>query len=362
MREGGPSAPMPIVVLVPGRLKTRTGGYEYDRRMIAGLRERGWPVEARELDGPFPHPTLAARKQAAGVLAAIPDGTIVLVDGLACGSLPAEVEHEASRLKIVALVHLPLAAEVGLDRGTAGRLEAGERRALAAAVLIVVTGKSTVDALAQYGVARDRIAVVEPGTDRAPLSRGSTGAPLHLLCVAAITAGKGHEILFRALEAIPRRDWRLTCAGSLERDPSTVERLRAWLRASGLQPRILLAGELDGDALEVCYDSADVFVLASLHETYCMAVAEALAHGLPVVSTTTGAIPELVDPAGNGEQPAGLLVPPGDVGAMTAALSTLVGDARARERFAEGARRVRDRLTTWNEAADKMAAALHDVS
>jgi glycosyltransferase involved in cell wall biosynthesis len=185
---------------------------------------------------------------------------------------------------------------------------------------------------------------------------------LHLLSVAAITAGKGHEILFRALESIPLHDWRLTCAGSLERDPSTVDRLRAWLRASGLQDRISLAGELDEDAVEACYDSADVFVLATLHETYCMAVAEALAHGLPVVSTTTGAIPELVGASGNGEQPAGLLVPPGNVEAMTAALSTLVGDARLRGQFAEGARRVRDRLPTWDEAADQMAAALNHVS
>jgi glycosyltransferase involved in cell wall biosynthesis len=352
----------PLTLIVPGRLETRTGGYEYDRRIIAALRERGWPVDVRELDGPFPHPTPAALERAARVLAAIPDGTVVLIDGLACGSLPAEVEREASRLKIVALVHLPLAAEIGLDRETARRLELSERRALGAARRIVVTGRSTVDALAQYGVARDRIAVVEPGTDRAPLARGSTGAPVHLLSVAAITAGKGHAILFRALEAIPRLDWRLTCAGSLEREPSTVERLRAWLRASGVQDRISLAGELDGDVLEVSYDSADVFVLATLQETYCMAVAEALAHGLPVVSTTTGAIPGLVGASGNGEQPAGLLVPPGDVEGMTAALSTLVGDARARGQFAEGARRVRDRLPTWDEAADEMAAALNDVS
>jgi glycosyltransferase involved in cell wall biosynthesis len=351
-----------IAFLVPGRLETRTGGYEYNRRMIAGLRERGWPVDVRELDGAFPHPALAALEHAARVLAAIPDGTIVLIDGLALGALPAEVEHEASRLKIVALVHLPLAAEIGLDRETARRLEVSERRALGAAKLIVVTGRSTVDALAKYGVRRDRIAVVAPGTVPAPLARGSTGTPVQLLSVAAITAGKGHEILLTALEANPNLDWLLTCAGSLERDPTTVARLCARLRASSLQDRISLLGELDGEALEACYDRADVFVLATLHETYGMAVAEALAHGLPIVSTTTGDIPELVGPSGNGEPAAGLLVPPGDVEAMTAALSTMLGDARERARLAEGARRVRDRLPTWKEAADKMATALNDVS
>ena len=149
-----------IAILVPGRLQTRTGGYEYDRRMIAGLRERGWPVDVRELNGSFPHPTGAAPAHAALVFAAIPDGTIVLVDGLALGSLPVEVEREASRLKFVALVHLPLAAEIGLDRDRAGRLEVSERRALASAALVVATGRSTVEALTRYGVPRSRIAVV----------------------------------------------------------------------------------------------------------------------------------------------------------------------------------------------------------
>lgn len=350
-----------IVVLVPGSLHTRTGGYKYDRRVIAGLRERGWPVDVRELGASFPYPTPAARHDAARELAMIPNGTTVLIDGLALGALPVEVEREASRLKIVALVHLPLAAEIGLDRETAARLEASEGRALAAAGRVVVTGKSTIARLSRYGVALDRILLVEPGTDRAPLSCGSIGAPLHLLSVAAITAGKGHEILVRALEALPNCDWLLTCAGSLDRDPSTVERLRARLRTGGLDDRISLAGELDDDALEVCYNSADVFVLATLHETYCMAVAEALAHGLPIVSTTTGAIPELVGAGRNGERPAGLLAPPGDVGAMTAALAKIVGDARVREQLAEGARCMRDRLPTWDEAVDKMAAALNDV-
>jgi glycosyltransferase involved in cell wall biosynthesis len=347
-----------IVVLVPGRLHTRTGGYEYDRRIIAGLRNRGWVVDVKELDASFPYATPAALQHAARVLAAIPTGTTVLMDGLAFGSLPAEVECEASRLKIVGIVHLPLADDVGLARETAARLRESERRALAAAALVIVTGKSTIEGLSQSGVACDRIALIEPGTDRAPLAQGSTGSRLRLLCVAAVTAGKGHDILIRALEAIPNCDWLLTCAGSLDRDPARVERLRGGLEAAGLNDRVSFVGELDAEALEICYNRADAFVLATLHETYCMAVAEALAHGLPVVGTATGAIPDLVSAAANNTMPAGLLVPPGDVDAMRAALSKLLGDAELREQLAEGARRVRDRLPTWDHAVDEMERAL----
>jgi glycosyltransferase involved in cell wall biosynthesis len=324
--------------------------------MIEGLRQRGWSVVVHELDHGFPFPTPAARDRAARVFAAISGGTRVLVDGLALGALPDEIEREAARLRVVALIHLPLAAEIGLDRDTAARLKASEQRALAAVALVIVTGRATVAALAGYGVQPDRIAVIEPGVDRAVPARGSGGSPMQLLSVATLSPGKGHEILFRALATVPYRDWRLTCVGSLDRHPPTVERLRARLREDGLADRVSLVGERDAAALDACYDRADLFVLATLHETYGMAVAEALAHGLPVISTTTGAIPELVG------DDAGLLVPPGDVEALAGALSSVLSDTAVRDRLAGGARRSRDRLPTWDEAFTKMTAALEGVT
>ena len=359
-----------LFFLVPGSLDTRTGGSIYDKRMVESLRARGWAVEVRELDESFPRPTSHAREHAARVLAAIPDRALVVVDGLALGAMPGEIERESPRLRVVALVHQPLADEAGIDADAAARLEASERRALAAVRAVIVTGASTARALAHYGVARERIEVVEPGTERAPLARGSKkpsalGAQpfnnaepfrLHLICVATLNAGKGHELLFQALSKIPHRNWRLTCAGSLNREPSTAARLRDQLRADGLEEHVSLAGDVDAKALSALYDSADLFVLATLHETYGMAVAEALAHGLPVISTTTGAIPELVG------SEADVLVPPGDSDALAVALSTVLADPAMRQRLAEGARRVRDRLPTWEEAGGRMAAALERIA
>jgi glycosyltransferase involved in cell wall biosynthesis len=344
-----------VVLIVPGSIETRTGGYEYDRQIVTGLRARGWSVDVREVDGSFPHPTSAALAEAARALAAIRDGGTVMIDGLALGAMPAEVEREARRLRIVALIHLPLAAEIGLSPDMAARLEASERRAIAAASLVIVTGRATAAALTRYGVAPDLITIVEPGTDRGPLARGSQGVPtgpVQLLCVATLNPGKGHEILFHALAAVGHRNWRLTCAGSLDRHPETVQRLRACLRALGLEDCVQLAGDLDAATLARCYHDADFFVLATLHETYGMAVAEALGRGLPVVSTATGAIPELVG------RDAGLTVPAGDTKALAAALSRMLDDPHLRARLAEGARRVRDRLPTWETAAGKLAEAL----
>lgn len=342
--------------LVPGRLDARTGGSIYNERMVAALRARGWTIDVHELDGSFPAPSGEALERVSRVLASLQDGALVVVDGLAFGAMPDAVVREHARLRFVALVHMPLAWESGLDASTAAAREHGERRALPAAAFVVVTGASTLGAVAAYGVSRYRLAVVTPGTDRAPISPGSGGNPLHLLCVAALTPGKGHETLFRALAAHRDRAWRLTCAGSLTRTPGTVERLRASLRVSGLTDRVTLAGELGGDALEAAYAVADVFVLATARETFGMAVAEALAHGIPVVSTATGAIPALVG------SDAGVLAAPGDADAFAQALSRVLTDAAFRIDLRSGALRVRDRLRSWDEAAATMADVLERVT
>jgi len=364
------SANSRLTFLVPGDLDARTGGYEYDRRVIAGLRARGWRVDITRLDESFPVPTPRARLDAAAALAAVPDGRLVLVDGLALGALPEESARHAQRLRIVALVHHPLAAETGLDATMAAALEESERRALASARSVIVTSRATAAALRRYDVPSDRIIVIEPGTDAAPLARGSRSAArnppaisnqsaisnhqsaISLLCVATLTPRKGHDILLRALAAQPGDRWRLTCAGSLDRDPATVARVRDLLRDFGFSDRVSLVGDLDARALAIEYDRADLFALPTLHEGYGMAVAEALARGLPVVSTATGAIPELVG------ADAGIVVPPDDLPAFATALHRVIGDATLRDRLAAGARLVRGRLPTWETAAASMAQAL----
>lgn len=345
-----------IGFLVPGRIDLRTGGYLYDRRMVDGLRDRGWSVELRELDGDFPFPSAAAIAVARRVLASFENDAIVVVDSLALGALPEVVERESSRLTIVGLVHLPLAADVGLDSSTAARMLADERRALAAARLVIVTGGATVRLLEPHGVPRTKIVVIEPGTDAVPLARGSSAAAVQLLSVATLNRGKGHEILFRALAPLRAQAWHLCCVGSAERDPATATSLRASLQHLDLEQRVTLAGEADAAGVASAYDGADVFVTATLRETYGMAVAEALARGLPVIGTKTGAIAELVG------DDAGIVVPAGDADALSAALARVLDDGELRARLAAGARRVRDRLPTWEQAIGRMDSVLSQIT
>lgn len=363
LREWSRSAmdvpPASVVLLVPGDLDTRTGGYGYDREITRGLMELGWRVDVCGLDASFPHPTAAARARAAAALASLPDGTLVLADGLAFGAMADEAEREAARLRFVALVHHPLALEHGLDPATTQALVASETRALRTARGVVVTSDATVESLTPFGVAPDRVAVVRPGTSAAPLARGSRGVapphgdrPVELLSVATLTPRKGHDVLFDALASLRHLQWRVTCAGGDRFHPATTEAVHAQVARLGLGDRVAFTGDLDAAALARAYDRADVFVLPTRHEGYGMAVAEAVARGLPVVSTPTGAIPDLVDDT------SGVLVPIDDVGALTRALDGIIGDDAERARLAAGARARRDRLPQWSDAARQMAAAL----
>jgi glycosyltransferase involved in cell wall biosynthesis len=262
------------------------------------------------------------------------------------------VGHEAARLAIVALVHHPLAEETGLTPAAAAALRASETRALQSARLVIVTSPATARLLPAYGVPAERIVVVEPGTEPAPPARGSSGPDVALLCVATLIPRKGHDVLIRALGQVQALPWRLTCVGSTDIHPATTDTVRRMIAEAGLHDRVTLTGSRDRDELSALYDTADVVVMPTYYEGYGMAVAEALARGLPVVATPTGGIPDLVGPD------AGILVPAGDDVALAAALRSVIEDATLRARLAEGARRARLRLPTWHAAAETFARAL----
>jgi glycosyltransferase involved in cell wall biosynthesis len=347
---------MPSLDLIqPGAESTLTGGYIYNRRLLEALAARGWRTTVHGLQTSFPLPTAAALDEAREVLAAIPARRLVLVDGLALGGMPELIEREAQRLCLVALVHHPLAMETGLNVEIAAALEQAERRALAVVRGVIVTSRATARALSAWAVPAQRIGVVEPGTDPAPPARGSGGEPLELLCVATVTPRKGHAVLVEALGTVAHRAWRLTCVGSLQRCPATVEALRQQIRALRLDAQVRLLGEVDRRTLSNCYAQADVFVLASYYEGYGMALAEALAHALPVLSTRVGAIPETVP------EQAGILVSPGDSRALADALACLIEKPALRRRFAQGAALARAALPDWEQAGARFTAEVERI-
>lgn len=341
-----------IAFAIPGDLDTRTGGYEYDRRLMAALRARGLRVTHLAWPGRYPFPAEPQQAAAARSLAALPDGHTVLVDGLAYGALPGLARTEGQRLRLVALVHHPLALETGLTSQERTCLADRETEALRHATAIVVTSNRTAATLAQsFGVPPGHIVVARPGTEVPPFKRApSPRHGLRLLSVGSLTPRKGHDVLLGALEQLPDLAWTCRIVGSPLHAPDEARRLQAMRDRPGLRTRVRLEGEVAD--VSRFYRRADAFVLASHYEGYGMAFAEALAHGLTVIGTHGGAVPDVVP------EDAGLLVPPGDRDALAAALRELMVDARLRARLAAGAARAGSALPRWSDTAALVASVL----
>jgi len=344
-----------VAFAVPGDLATPTGGYRYDRHIIRELRRIGWQVDVLDVGNGFPFPSVEQRATALAKLSEVPRGCPIVLDGLAFGALP-EAGPLRSRTPLIALVHQPLALESGLDTAQSDLFRESERAALAAAARVVVTSEATGRIMiADYGVRSDRISVVRPGNDRVPPARGSNDGVVRLLSIGSVVPGKGYDLLIAALATLADLPWRLTIAGDRTRNPAAAARLDADISAHGLGDRIAVLGAVPSERIvELCLAS-DIFVLASRFEGYGMALAEAIAHGLPVVSTTAGAIPDTI-PAGTG-----LLVPPNVAAALAQALRRLIGDRTERRRLATNARAAATQLPTWQESARLFAGAIETV-
>ena len=342
-----------VAFAVPGDLATPTGGYAYDRRMIAELQALGWDVRVLDLGDGFPRPNKGVLSAAATRLRALPRGEPIVVDGLAFGGMPQAAAELKATHRLVALVHHPLALEAGLAPADAARLREDETAALRCVDNVIVTSTATARLLsADYAVDPEKISVVLPGSEQRPLACGSSDGALSLLSVGAVVPRKGYDVLVAALARVADLPWRLSIVGDRARDPAAAAQLDAGIRRQGLASRIELLGAVTEERLAALYQAADLFVLASRFEGYGMAYAEALAYGLPIVGTNAGAIADTV-PSG-----AGVLVPPDDVEALAHALRRLIAEAGERRRCAAAARAAAARLPSWPAQAELFARAL----
>lgn len=334
-----------------------SGGNIYDRRVCLGLAAAGRPVREILAHGSWPRPDANACAELARSLAAVPDSSVVVLDGLIACGVPEVVVPEADRLKLVVVVHLPLADEAGLAPEVAADLDAGERRTLHAARAVVATSTWTANRLTEHhGVSPSRLHVVSPGTDPAPLAPGTDGVS-RLLCVGSLTPTKGQDLLVDALAEAVDLPWTCDLVGPWGRDSGFVDRLRETITARGLDGRVRLAGPRTGEALAHAYAAADLLVVPSRAETFGMVVTEALARGIPVLATAVQGLPDTLGRAPDGSVP-GMLVPPGHARALAVALRKWFVDKEWRGRLATSARDRRGMLSTWNETSRHLAQLL----
>jgi glycosyltransferase involved in cell wall biosynthesis len=343
---------MPEVWLaIPGDGEALTGGYVYARRLKEALAATDWIPHSVSLPAGFPDPSAEDLERAAHAFGRLPPRAAVLTDGLAYGVLPRSLLESLDQ-RLIPLVHLPLALEWGLSTQRAAQLHRSEQDALAVARSVVVTSDHMASVLVSgYAVPRARIHVACPGTDRAERARGAGRTP-RILTVANVTEGKGLDVLVNALSALRHLSWECRIVGSLARSAGTADKIRKLIDGHDLSQRIILTGVLRGKELDDAYRAADIFALPSRYESYGMAFAEALAHGLPIVACGVGAVPDLVPPD------AGILTPVNDPAALADALRRILTNYAYRAQLGEAAWVKGRTLPRWSDTAAKVADAL----
>jgi glycosyltransferase involved in cell wall biosynthesis len=301
-----------VLYVTAGDPKRRTGGNIYAQHMLAALRRDGIGVRMLVLTA---RNASALREQ---------DARVAIVDTIAA-SLAAR-RLAALRTRGTRIVALAL-----MSRG-AHTLARRADRVLAASATLA-------SELTSSGTPRALVSVALPGRDDVDASPNDADTR-RVLCVANWSASKGIHTLLAAMTAIDRAS--LDLVGDPGQGPYAA-RVRRMLASPELAGRVRTYGSLGESALAARYRRASIFALPSTRESYGMALATALAHGLPSIACD---IPATREVAGD----AALLVPPGSVRALAAALRSLMNDRGLRERLRSRALRRARTFPTWNES------------
>jgi glycosyltransferase involved in cell wall biosynthesis len=343
-----------VYVVVPAGIDDParvSGGNRYDREVCDDLRRAGWSVPEIAADGRWPRPGAPALATLARSLDPLPDGAVVLVDGLIASGAAAVLVPRSGRLRFVVLVHMAFGGDAVPDRDEAAVL--GVARAV-----VTTSAWTRRHLLERYRLPAARVHVARPGAAPAPVSPRTPGGG-RLLSVGTLSPVKGQDLLLAALRSLVAHPWRCTLVGPLDRHPCFVASLAARATATGIADRVTMPGARTGTALRREFADADLLVLPSRAETYGMVVTEALAAGVPVVATAVGGVPEAVGRTACGVP--GLLVAPDDATALAAALARWLTDAELRRRLRGAALQRRETLPDWQRTGEHVRRVLAAV-
>jgi glycosyltransferase involved in cell wall biosynthesis len=338
---------MHVGLVVTGSLDTSTGGYLYDRRLVAHLRSHGDTVEAIELPrrGYARHlvdnlsPSLWRRLAGAHF-------DVLFEDELSHPSLVAVNRRLGARCPIVTVVHLLRTRE--RDASPLRPLyAAAEGRYLAGVDGALFNSQATRDATERLVGRTIPGLVAHPASDHLgapPSSEERWSGPLRILTLANVLPGKGIHTVLAAVGRLPAGSWRLTVVGSLATDPAYVGRVRRQIGEAGLGDKVELVGGVPSSEVARRLGANDVMVLPSAYEAAGIAYLEAMRFGLPVVASAAGGAPELVT-----HEREGFVVEPGDVAAVARCLQRWISDPELVTTMGQAARRRADRHKTWEQ-------------
>lgn len=348
-----PSAAAPIVFLTSADYARLTGGYVYNTQLLTALERQRGGVSNITLATGFPAVPPVERANLADRLKTLPSNTVILTDHIFLADLP-DV-FATTEISVVAIFHHSLVEEQCGQGHADPTLRQREQQAVLRASRILVTSTETARYLHQhYGVAENRIRIAVPGnrpairgTAAKDRPRGAAGER-NFLSVGAVIARKRYDYCLDVAAHLPKEGWRWKIVGDPARDPALLRALQEKAEALGLSDRVIFCGDLSDEALEMLWQETDLYIAASRYEGYGMAIAEAFRHGVPVVTTASGAVSTWAS-GGITEAPAD------DATAMALAITTLLENPALLQDQAERAWAFGKTLPTWEETFEGVA-------
>ena len=285
---------MNLHFFIPGDINTLTGGYIYDKRIAEGLRFKAHDVQVHILAGDFPFPSPESRKVCLESMTIIPKNEAIIIDSLVFGAIPELLREIKQYHPIIALVHLPLSVNSELAGNNQTMIRKLEEEAFSYADLIIVSSSFTKNLIEQAGINPDLIKVVIPGVEPNTKKQNYSILPRKLITISNYTRNKGYLLLVDALSGLKHLDWTLDCYGDDSFDPEYVKEISEMIEGNKLTGRIFLHSSISGMELSNAYVNSDALIHPSEFESYGMVLTEALAHGIPVVASTGGAVTQTV--------------------------------------------------------------------
>lgn len=343
---------MTVYFINTGDIHSLTGGYLYNMHIINGLKNKGYTVNLLGIH-PEGRDWNSLETSCRSLLKNIPYGSRVIVDSLVIAPMHRVIQEFGKSLKFLGLMHLPLSYDIfsGVHRIP----EDNELQAMHHMHRVVVTGQFTFHLLCDSGLNPAKIRIAGPGTENFPRKGQYKPVPSQLLCIANYSAVKAQDVLIRALYRLKDRTWTLHLHGNMESDKDYAESIGSLIRKLKLEHRIIMHGIVERHNLSGVFLDADLFVLPSLFESYGMALAESLAHGIPVLTTRAGNIPYTVPAA------MGLFTEPANEQQLADAILSLLDDPVKYSSLCSAASTYYLQARSWDQAITDFEMILQET-
>ena len=344
-----------------------TGGYLFHRRLAERAPDYG--AEMRFVSIPdLPLPWATAAGPAWLLASATRSADVLVLDSIAAGAAAPWLGHV--RAPVVGMLHQPPG---GIDGPHIQRRFRApfDLHAYRACDVLMVASDWLATELVAAGVPSSRLRVVPPGKDLdvaaggAARDEGITGIDraslrqgrlMAAVCVANWLPRKGIVELLEAVADLPDDVVTLHLVGDTATRGRYAGRVHERIEHADLRNRVVVHGLIRPAAVQQMYEDVDAFVLPSFEEPYGTVWGEAMAAGLTVVGWQAGNLPFLAD-----HDRDGVLVPVGDIAALSRAIAKLARDPALRERLGRAAEARAATRPTWDETAARFFAIIHEV-